>query len=99
VLFFGRSRFSYFGVEPEAIMSAFGSLGFDSPPRPDGVHFATPMFSEAQVVSRILEFTGFTIDDVINDSIARNAVWGYYRLHGFIERRCEEFSAARAGIR
>jgi hypothetical protein len=86
----------YIGVQPEAIMSAFGSLGLSFPTRQQAVHFAPQIFSEAQLVARILEFTGYTIDDVINDPIARNAVGGYYRLHRIIEQRCDELQQSRA---
>jgi hypothetical protein len=71
-------------------MSAFGSLGFDFPALPESGHFHSAMFSESQIIGRILEFTGYTINDVINDPIARNAVRGYYGLYRFVERRCEE---------
>jgi hypothetical protein len=71
-------------------MSVFGSLAFESAQPPECVHFEMTMFSEGQVIARILEFTGYTIDDVINDPIARNAVRGYYGLYRFVERRCEE---------
>ena len=38
---------------------------------------------------RILAFTRRTIDDVINDPIARNQVYGFYKLHRWIEREDE----------
>jgi hypothetical protein len=38
---------------------------------------------------RILNFTGRTIDDVVNNPIAKNEVLGYYKLHKFINRRSE----------
>jgi hypothetical protein len=38
---------------------------------------------------RIMAFTGRSIDDVVNDPIARNEVLGYYRLHRQIERSGE----------
>lgn len=40
-------------------------------------------------LSRILAFTGFSIDDVVNSPIAKNAVRGYYKLHKQIVRRGE----------
>ena len=42
-----------------------------------------------QALTRILNFTGRTIDDVVNDPIAKNAVLGYYKLHKLIHRRSE----------
>ena len=38
---------------------------------------------------RVLNFTGHTIDDVINDPIVKNKVRGYFKLHKFVQRRCE----------
>jgi hypothetical protein len=83
-----------FGVWPEAIMSIFGSLGIDSVQLGGHVDFRGEMFTEAQIISRILDFTGYTVDDVINDPIARNAVRGYYGLYRFVERRCEELASS-----
>jgi hypothetical protein len=40
-------------------------------------------------LQRILAFTGRSIDDVINNPIARNEVAGYYKLHRQIERVSE----------
>ena len=75
-------------------MSIFGSLGIDSVQFVDHVDFRGEMFTEGQIISRILDFTGYTIDDVINDPIARNAVRGYYGLYRFVERRCEELASS-----
>jgi hypothetical protein len=38
---------------------------------------------------RILAFTGRSIDDVINCPIARNQVYGFFKLHRQIQRQCE----------
>ena len=38
---------------------------------------------------RVLAFTGRTIDDVVNDPIAKNEVRGYYKLSRMIQRRGE----------
>jgi hypothetical protein len=38
---------------------------------------------------RVLAFTGRTIDDVVNDPIAKNQVLGYYRVLRQIDRRSE----------
>jgi len=38
---------------------------------------------------RILAFTRRSIDDVVNDPIAKNEVYGYYKLHRRIERAGE----------
>jgi hypothetical protein len=79
-------------------MSVFGSLGIGSAGGPGSDDLPQAMFSEAQVVSRILEFTGYTIDALINDPIARNAVRGYYGLYRFVERRCEELDRSRVDV-
>jgi hypothetical protein len=38
---------------------------------------------------RALAFTGHSIDDVVNSRIVKNKVLGFYKLHKFVERRCE----------
>jgi hypothetical protein len=52
---------------------------------------ATP--NELIVVRRelnsILAYTGFTIDDVVNNPVAKNAVIGYFKLSKEIIRRGE----------
>ena len=40
-------------------------------------------------LSRILAFTRRSIDDVVNDPIAKNEVYGYYKLSKQIERSIE----------
>jgi hypothetical protein len=40
-------------------------------------------------LDRVLAFTGYGIHDVVNNPIARNAVYGYFKLHRFVQRRCE----------
>jgi hypothetical protein len=44
---------------------------------------------EESALRRVLNFTRYTIDDVINDPYARYQVCGYYRLHRQIERVCD----------
>ncbi len=38
---------------------------------------------------RVLAFTNRTIDDVINDPVARNHVRHYWKLHKWIQRQSE----------
>jgi hypothetical protein len=38
---------------------------------------------------RVLAFTRRTIDDVVNDPIARNQVRAYFKLHKWVERESE----------
>lgn len=40
-------------------------------------------------LSRVLAFTGLTIDDVVNNPIAKNQVRGYFKLSKQIVRRSE----------
>jgi hypothetical protein len=49
------------------------------------VSYVTPQHA----LRRILNFTGHSIDDVINNPIARNTVRVYFRLHKSIERISE----------
>ena len=42
-----------------------------------------------RALRRVLNFTGRTIDDVVNSPIVKNEVLGYYKLHKFINRRTE----------
>ena len=40
-------------------------------------------------LSRVLSFTRLTIDDVVNDPIAKRQVLGYFKLHKQIARTVE----------
>jgi hypothetical protein len=40
-------------------------------------------------LTRILSFTGRTIDDVVNSPIAKNQVFGFFKLGKQIERQSE----------
>lgn len=42
-----------------------------------------------QRLSRVLSFTRLTIDDVVNDPIAKNQVRGYWKLSKQIDRASE----------
>ena len=46
-------------------------------------------------LNRILNFTGRTIHDVVNDPIVKNEILGYYKLHKFIDRRSEMIDLER----
>lgn len=53
-------------------------------------HEARTQFVQIQhPLRRVLAFTGRSIDDLINDPIARNEVFGYYKLHRQVGRRAE----------
>jgi hypothetical protein len=40
-------------------------------------------------LQRVMAFTGRSIDDIVNDPIAKNEVLGFYKLHRQILRRSE----------
>jgi hypothetical protein len=40
-------------------------------------------------LQRVLAFTQHTIDDVINNPIARNRVYGYFKLYRWVQRESE----------
>jgi hypothetical protein len=62
-------------------LGGFGSRNFDEP-KVSYVLLQRPP-------QRVLNFTGHSIDDVVNDSIVKNKVLGFYKLHRFVHRRCE----------
>ena len=46
-------------------------------------------YASRRPLHRVLAFTGRSIDDVVNDPIAKNAVRGYYKLYRQVERAAE----------
>ena len=40
-------------------------------------------------LNRVLAFLGRTINDVVNDPIVKNQVYGYYKVHRQVERASE----------
>jgi hypothetical protein len=40
-------------------------------------------------LNRVLAFTGRSIDDVVNNPMVKNQVYGYYKLYRRIERAAE----------
>ena len=68
-------------------MSLFNLFNFGrgpSPPPPRGGN--TEILQLQNGLRRVLSFTGHTIDDVVNDPIARSKVRGFYKLQRWIER-------------
>ena len=57
------------------------------------VHLPPPeplvRYSTQTPLRRVLAFTRRSIDDVVNDAIARREVYGYYKLMRQIHRRAE----------
>jgi len=70
-------------------MSNLNFLGLGNPRlgRPAGT--PTEQVVIQQILHRVLSFVGCSIDDVVNDPICKNKVIGFYKLHRFVERRCE----------
>jgi hypothetical protein len=64
-------------------------IGFRSRPRltpsSTGISYVMPQ----QTLRRVMAFVGRSIDDVVNDPIAKNQVWGYFKLAKQIERAGE----------
>jgi len=48
-----------------------------------------------QPLRRVLAFTRRSIDDVVNDPIARNEVLGYYKLYRQVQSRSEALELER----
>jgi hypothetical protein len=78
-------------------MSEFGFLGGGAGQVPGTEHLRHEQQVARLALHRVLEFLGFSIDDVLNDAIVRNQVLGYYRLCRFVERRCDEIEHERRG--
>jgi hypothetical protein len=70
-------------------MSVFRSLGLSSIHlhKQDGA--GVELVLAHRPLDRILAHSGFTIDDVVDNPVAKNAVLGYYKLQRQIERGCE----------
>jgi len=70
-------------------MSNLGPLGIRSfRPRPTA-GAATELIITHRPLDRILAHTGYSIDDVVDNPIAKHAVLGYFKLDRQITRRCE----------
>lgn len=76
-------------------MSVFDSPGFGAPQLPGTDRGYVAVLTEGQALNRVLEFTGYTIHDVVNNPVARNAVTGYYRLYRYVEWYCETTDSSR----
>jgi hypothetical protein len=66
--------------------SIFGSGRFRKLPESET---ASELIVVRPVLASILAFTGYTIDDVVNNPVAKNAVLGYYKVGREVLRRCE----------
>jgi len=70
-------------------MSSLTPLGFSPRRRSRDISDRTEHVILQRPLHRILAFTRRTIDDVVNDPIAKNEVLGYYKLHNWVRRGCE----------
>lgn len=70
-----------------AASSFFNFFGRPTPPPP--MEGATQVVQPQRVLQRVLNFTGKTIDDVVNDPVAKRQVLGYFKLHKWVERESE----------
>jgi hypothetical protein len=70
------------------VFDFFGSGGgFAGPPAADEP--ALRRYVSNSRLNRVLEFTRLSIDDVVNDPIAKNIVVGYWKLSRQIDRSGE----------
>ena len=56
------------------------------PPANEGT---TRYLQPQRALRRVLDFTGKSIDDVVNDPIAKRLVLGYFKLHHWVDREAE----------
>ena len=70
-------------------MSQFRSLGLSRINLQKDADTGIELVLVHRPLDRILAYVGYTIDDVVDNPIAKNAVLGYYKLHRQIERGCE----------
>lgn len=70
-------------------MSNDSILGFGAaiPQKPAGDNVEYVLIQRP--LQRVLAFTRRSIDDVVNDPIARNEVIGYFKLYRWIQRESE----------
>ena len=70
-------------------MSILSGLGIPTPRRlrPDADRTEHVMIQRP--LQRILAFRGRSIDDVVNDRLVKNEIYGYWKLHRQVERACD----------
>ena len=64
-------------------------FGYQSPARLTSRETGVEFVLRQRVLQRVLAFIGRSIDDVVNDPIAKNQVRGYFKLSKQIERSSE----------
>jgi hypothetical protein len=70
-------------------MSAVNPLGFGMPRLSLRQGPGVERITEQRPLRRVLAFLGHSIDDVINDPIVRNKVFGFYKLQRQVDRAME----------
>ena len=70
-------------------MSKLYGFGLQFPERESAQEPRTSHVVIQSVLHRVMNFTGRTIDDIINSPIARRDVQAYFKIHKFVERRSE----------
>lgn len=70
-------------------MSAANPLGFGTPRLSVRGAPGVERIVEQRPLRRVLAFLGHSIDDVINDPIVRNKVYGFYKLQRQVDRAME----------
>ena len=67
-------------------MAQLETLGIGIPGLPESDVSLPAMLKTRRVLHSILNFTGYTIHDIINDPIARNTVIYYYRVNRELQK-------------
>ena len=70
-------------------MSPLSGLGFPTPRRLRADADRTEHVMIQRPLQRILAFRGRSIDDVVNDRIVKNEIYGYWKLHKQVQRTCD----------
>jgi hypothetical protein len=70
-------------------MNDLSALGLWKPQLRQNPNGGTELVVTQRPLDRILSFTGYSIDNVVDDPIAKHAVLGYYKLSRQIQRRSE----------
>ena len=70
-------------------MSALNPLGFFTPRLSFHGGPNVERIVQQRPLRRVLAFLGYSIDDVINDPIVRNKVFGFYKLQRQVDRAME----------
>jgi len=70
-------------------MSALNPLGFSTPRLSLHGGPNVERIVQQRPLRRVLAFLGYSIDDVINDPIVRNKVFGFYKLQRQVDRAME----------